>query len=386
MIPALILAVATFLAALVSAVHLAIGLRSLPRLRRIGPPPDEGAPRVSVVVAARNEARNVAAAVGTLRAQDYPNYEVVVVNDRSTDGTGAILDRLRETTPGGSSAELRVLHVGTLPEGWLGKNHALQRGAEEATGTVLLFTDADVMMHPDTLARAVAMLERGGLDHLAVAPRIHVGGAWATATVAVFLVAFSAFFRPWRARDPQSRHHIGIGAFNLVRTDAYRSIGGHRDIALRPDDDVKLGQRLKRAGHRQAAAIGRDHLSVEWYASLRAMARGLRKNTFAVVDYRLSLVALATLLPVVFTFGPILALGLTDGVTMWLNAGVVALGVFTVADTARIHGLPLWVGLAYPIGSALLLWMVWSAALRAVLGGGIEWRGTRYRLDELRKR
>lgn len=361
--------------------QLVVGLRSLPRLAQDpnpALPPDP--PRVSIVVAARNEVRQIAGAMMTLLAQDYPELEVVAVDDRSGDGTGSILDRLA-----GQHNRLRVLHIAELPPRWLGKNHALQRGAELATGDLILFTDADVMMRAEAVRRGVSLMARWELDHLAVAPRIHAGGPWATMAVASFLVLFSTLFRPWKARDAGSRHFIGVGAFNLVRATAYRAIGGHGSVALRPDDDVRLGRALKEAGYRQAAASGRDTVSVEWYPSLPAMARGLRKNAFAVVDYRLSRVFAATLLPVLFIFWPLAALALTSGAVWWLNAGVVVVGALTVGATARAHGLPLWTALAYPVGSVLLLWIVWSAALRAVTTGSVEWRGTEYPLEELRR-
>ena len=404
--PLTLLALATLAASLVLAAQLARGLRSLPKLRAVPPIDPAAAPRVSIIVAARDEARRIAAAANTLLSQDYPRYEVVAVDDRSTDGTGAILDRLAEGRAvrstdataasegsggggggggGGEGPALRVLHVTELPAGWLGKNHALHRGAELARGELLLFTDADVLMRPDALSRAVALLEREGVDHLAVAPRIHAGGAWTQAVVTVFLVVFSTFFRPWKARDPKSRWHIGIGAFNLVRASAYRAAGGHAAIRLRPDDDIRLGRRIKETGHRQTAAGGRDHLEVEWYPSLGAMARGLRKNTFAVAGYRLSVVAVGTLLPAVFIFWPVAALFLTTGATWWLNAAVVAVGLGVTTDTARGHGLPLWTGLAYPVGALLFLAIVWLAAIRAVTRGSVEWRGTEYGLEELRR-
>ncbi|MFP4624056.1 MAG: glycosyltransferase family 2 protein, partial [Gemmatimonadota bacterium] len=255
-----------------------------------------------------------------------------------------------------------------------------------AEGDLLLFTDADIIMRRDALRRAVSLMAAEGVDHLAVAPRVHTGSGWATTVLAVFLVLFSTVFRPWKARDPKSRFHIGVGAFNLVRAAAYREIGGHRSIALRPDDDVRLGRALKGAGYRQEAASGRDSIRVEWYPSLPAMARGLRKNAFAVVEYRLSLVAAGTLLPLVFIFWPVTALLVTTGAVWWSNLAIVGLGVLTTGATARGHGLPLWTGLTYPVGSALLVWIVWAAALRAVWTGSVEWRGTHYSLDKLRGR
>ncbi|MDX1674391.1 MAG: glycosyltransferase family 2 protein [Longimicrobiales bacterium] len=376
--PLLILAAVTLLVVVLLSVDLLVGLRSLPRLSdadRSG-----RAPTVSVVLAARDEADHIAQAVQSLLDQDHPALEIVAVDDRSTDGTGQILDRLAE-----AHARVRVLHVRTLPDGWLGKNHALQRGAEAATGELLLFTDADVMMAPGAVSRAVGVLERDGLDHLAVAPRIRAGTAAATMTVAVFLALFSAVFRPWKARDPESRFHIGIGAFNLIRAEAYHSIGGHRTVALRPDDDVRLGRALKEEGFRQATAIGIGLTEVEWYPTLRAMARGLRKNAFAVVEYRLSLVAAGTAIPFLFIFWPVAALLVTTGAVWWLNAAIVVGGAVVIFDTARAHGLPAWTALTYPLASAILLWIVWAAALRALRKGTIEWRGTEYPLSRLRQ-
>lgn len=388
------LAVATLGAAVALFIEAAIGLRTLPTLRGTRPVARELARPVSIVVAARNEERHIEAALGTLLAQDYPELEVIVVDDRSNDRTGAILDRVadrwrreseRAAREGHRRPVLRIVHLKELPAGWLGKNHALQRGAEQATGELILFTDADVMLRPDALLRAVGLLERQGLDHLAVAPRIHAGGPWATMTVAVFLIVFGLVFKPWKARDPKSRHHIGIGAFNLVRTEAYRSIGGHAAVALRPDDDVRLGRRLKEAGFRQAAAIGRNTVLVEWYPSLRAMARGLRKNSFAVLDYRLLPLVAGTLLPIIFDFWPVIALAVTEGMVLRLNIAIVIVGVLATWDAARVHGQPRWVAFTYPLGAVFLLWIVWSAALAVLRAGGIEWRDTRYALEELRR-
>lgn len=372
----------------------AIGLRTLPTLRDTRPVAPEHARPVSIVVAARDEERHIEGAVGTMLAQEYPAFEVVVVNDRSTDGTGAILDRLEErwreeseraAREGHTRPRLRVLHLDERPDGWLGKNHALHRGAAAADGEILLFTDADVMMRHDALSRAVGLLERRGLDHVAVAPRIHVGGPWARMALATFLLLFSAYFKPWRARSPRSRRHIGVGAFNLLRADAYRAIGGHTSIAMRPDDDLRLGHRLKEAGYRQAAAIGRNTVLVEWYPSLRAMAHGLRKNTFAAVGYRMLPILGGTVAAVVFTFWPVIALALTEGMALRLNLAIVLVAFVHHWDLAATYGQPRWVAFTYPIGGLFILWIVWAATLSTLRTGSIEWRGTRYSLEELRR-
>ncbi len=375
--PLLLLAGLTLATTLILGFSLVRGLLSMPKLRNAGRP--ERTPAVTVVMAARDEVGSIAAAAHSILRQDYPALELVAVDDRSTDGTGEILAHLAE-----EHASMRVLHVDALPDGWLGKNHALQQGAEAATGELILFTDADVILRPQAVTRAVALMERDALDHLAVAPRIRAGSAVATMTVAVFLALFSTVFRPWKARDPKSRFHIGIGAFNLVRAEAYRSIGGHRAVALRPDDDVRLGRAIKAAGFLQAAAVGTTMAEVEWYPTFPAMARGLRKNAFAVVEYRLGLVAAGTLVPVLFIFWPLVALVVTGGWVWWLNLGVVLAGAATILFTGRAHSLPGWTAVTFPLGSLLLLWIVWAAALRVLRTGTVEWRGTEYPLDRLR--
>ncbi|MCA1734075.1 MAG: glycosyltransferase, partial [Acidobacteria bacterium] len=209
------------------------------RLRSLSSLPATGDdwPRVSVVVAGRNEEAAVEDAVVSLLALDYPDLEIVFVNDRSDDATGSILDRLAASDP-----RLRVIHVTELPEGWLGKNHALHLGAARASGTVLLFTDADVMFEPSTLRRAVRYLLDRNLDHLAASPRIVVRSPIVGMFVASFGLFFSIFSKPWRASGPNPKHHVGIGAFNLVKSSTYRRVGGHEPIRMRPDDDMKLAK------------------------------------------------------------------------------------------------------------------------------------------------
>src|SRR5690606_5030460 len=144
-----------------------VGVRFIDWLRDVEVPADFAWPRVSIIVPARNEEREIEAALQSVLHLDYPDYEVMVVNDRSTDGTGAILERMQSAYP-----QLRVATVTELPRGWLGKNHAMYFGAQQASGELLLFTDADIVMRPDTLRRAVYYLEREKLDLLPMTPRV----------------------------------------------------------------------------------------------------------------------------------------------------------------------------------------------------------------------
>jgi cellulose synthase/poly-beta-1,6-N-acetylglucosamine synthase-like glycosyltransferase len=373
------LALLTLVLSLATLAQLLVAARQLRPLAGTAPLGDAEMPSMTVVVAARNEAPGIEAGMRSLLALDAPRLEVVAVDDRSDDATGAILDRLAE-----GDARLRVVHVTELPDGWLGKNHALWLGAGGATGELLLFTDADVVMAPDTLRRAAGVMRAGNLDHLTAGPHVDMPG-WLLQTFGVwFGLMFALYARPWKAKDPRSRAHVGVGAFNLMRADAYRRIGTHRAIAMRPDDDMKLGKLVKKHGLRQDFVNAMTHVRVEWYHSIAEALRGLRKNGFAGVDYRISLVLLGTVMMPLFFIWPYVAVWVTDGPTRLLNAAVVAIGLLVFAGAARQQRVRWWYGVAYPLAVVLFLVAVWNATLYALLHQGIEWRGTHYPLDQLK--
>lgn len=378
--PLLVLALVTLVGWAAVGVWLAWGNRRIDFLAREPPLSEDELPSLTVVVPARNEARKIEPALRSVLGQEYPALDVLAVDDRSTDDTGAILDRMA-----GRHERLRVLHLDELPEGWLGKNHALARGAERARGELLLFTDADVVMRPDVLRRAVGYLTRRGLDHITVIPDLKMPGVALEAVTGTFKMLFGLWFRPWRAADPDSDRYVGTGAFNLVRSEAYREVGGHDPIALRPADDLKLGRLLKRAGFRQAAVFGTSMLSVEWYSRVVELVRGLDKNAFAVAGYSLARVALGSVGLLLFLTWPGVALFVTGGSVQLLNAGILLVLSLLYADTARFYGHSPWHGPALPLTAALMAFIGWRSALRALVTGRIVWRDTAYSLDALRE-
>jgi cellulose synthase/poly-beta-1,6-N-acetylglucosamine synthase-like glycosyltransferase len=232
-------------------------------------PKDQTAPPLSIVVAACNEEEKLAPAFRSLMAQEYPgDLQIVAVNDRSTDSTPALLDQLaREAPPG---ATVLVLHLDTLPPGWLGKTHALYQGAHRATGTWILFTDADVVFGPDALSRAINLAERDKLDHLVAFFGLDLRGFLEN----VFGLAFSLFFflrfRPWHVRNPRRKEYLGIGGFNLIRRSSYETIGTHRAIALEVADDMELGHRVKVAGLASDVVGAKDLVQVVGRKGCRA--------------------------------------------------------------------------------------------------------------------
>ena len=362
-----------------SGIDILIGLSRIEPLAGVAPRSGPG-PLVTLITAARDEARGIEAAARSLLAQDYPALEFVMVNDRSSDQTGAILDRLAV-----QDSRVRVVHVGELPPGWLGKNNALARGAAAARGEWLLFADADIVMDPTTVARAVAYVERSGLDHLTLLPELVMPGLLLKAFVSSFVIWLSAYLRPWKARDPGSRRFVGVGAFNLVRASRYAAAGGHQPIRLRPDDDLKLGKLLKRSGARQDLVLGRGLVSVEWYHSLGEAIDGLMKNSFAAVEYNPVLMVAGAAGYLVIGLGPLAAALLGHGVVQVLGAAGAGFLLVTHFRGAREAGAPLRAALLYPVVSVILAWILVRALVLNLRHGGITWRGTFYPLSELRK-
>ena len=213
---------------------------------------------------------------------------------------------------------------------------------------------------------------------------MRVPGLALNAFMAAFGVFFSLYSRPWKARDPRSRAHIGIGAFNLIRAAAYRAIGGHRAIAMRPDDDMKLGKVVKKHGFRQDVVSGRGFIVVEWYASLRELVDGLMKNAFAGVDYSLLKVAGSTMALFLMNVWPFIAVFVTGGLTRVLYGVCVLLIVLIFSISARFGGAPVVFVVAYPVAALLFAYIIWRSALIAVTRGTITWRGTAYPLAAMR--
>jgi glycosyltransferase involved in cell wall biosynthesis len=375
--PLFYLACLTLVLVLVIAVELAAGNRKARWLGSIEPA--KRGPKVSLVVAARNEQRNVRQAIQSLLSQTYPNLEIIVIDDRSTDSTGRILDELAA-----SDKRLNVVHIKELPPGWLGKCNALHTGAAKATGDWILFADADIVMEKSSVSRAVTFVEEEKLDHLAIGPRIEVTGLLPNAFCAFFGMAFTAYFKPWRVSDPKSRYYIGVGAFNMIRAAAYRSFGGHGTIAMRPDDDMMLGKLVKKHGFRQDVLFGGSLMCVEWYCSFRELVQGLMKNSFAGTGYSVAVVVAATLLHLVGSVWPFAALFLTEGPVWCLNLLIVATLIGTSADSARFYGIHPWYGLTYPLGVLIFFYILWRATIVTLWNDGIDWRGTHYPLKELK--
>ena len=368
--------------AALAAICLVLLVINILTVRRLGASrrPAGPRPRASIVVPARDEAGEIEAAVRSHLAQDYPDFEVVVVDDRSTDGTPAILARLAAEDP-----RLIVVTGVEPPEGWLGKPHALYQGARRAAGELLLFADADVRYGPAALSDAVAMLEGERLDLLALFPRIEMEGFWEN--VLMPYLAVSYFFGPafWVNSDAQRRYAAGGGAGMLVRSSAYRAAGGHEALRASVIDDIGLAIRVRRAGGRCRMAMADDQVRLRMYRGFRQVFDGFTKNMAFVFEGGLGLfLAISTFftflawsLPAAVLGAAVLGLDV-PAVDVRLAAWAFLLTVVARAALGLYLKYPLWTSVTQPFTAA-----VWAAITARSLTWRffhrrVRWRGRTY--------
>lgn len=357
-----------------------------PQLDELAQPELELLPRLSVIVPACNEAKTIEPALRSLLEVDYPKLEIIAINDRSDDETGELIEKVAA-----EDDRVRPIHIEQLPEGWLGKTHALHRGAAVATGEWLLFTDADVHYEPGALEHAVGAAIAQTMDHLTLVPDIHTHGLLGSALYETFGMLLLLSTRLDRVSNPGTEDFMGIGAFNLVRAEVFERSEGFERIRMEIADDFGLAMVINEAGGRTGAAYAPDDLSLEWYPSMGAMIRGLRKNAFAVMC-RFSYVRAVAMvaLMVFFIVGPFvgIAIGLSAPELLpwpWVCTALAVLATAVHAVVyAHIWDRPLLAQLLIPVGQLLVAWTMVRSAAHYWRNNGVDWRGTHYDLDELR--
>lgn len=338
-------------------------------------------PKISIILSALNEERDIEKALLTLVNLDYPHLEIIAINDRSTDKTPKILDRLQT-----QYSRLKVCHIKELPEGWFGKNNALHLGSQMAEGEWLLFTDADVNMRSDTLTKSISYVLQHKLDHLTIYENHQRHYFWLKILLLGLYVAYSIDKKPWRISYPWSKKSLGHGAFNLVNTKVYHQCGGHAAIAMECLDDLKLGSLLKNNGFRQDTVDGRDFVEREWYTSLMDMINGMKKNSFAYYDYHLLPACRDTFLALGFYIWPFIAVIFFDGPIRSLNLVNIALTLGVSVYVAKQFRLQKRYAIFYPIALSILIYTVFNSVFSVCRNKGVHWRGTYYSLQAIRSK
>ncbi|MFI8685292.1 glycosyltransferase [Rossellomorea sp. NPDC077527] len=358
--------------------------RGLSKLTSIeGLPVTDNGPLLSVIVPAKDEEETITESIVSQLKQDYSRIEWILVNDRSTDSTPEKLEALAEM-----DKRIRILHIDYLEAGWLGKNHALFKGYGISKGSLILFTDADILYKdPSTFSRAVAVLQSRKLDHLTLAPGIKSQTFWLKSFVAFFLFGFAFYKRPWKANDPSSKTGMGIGAFNLVTRSAYEEIGTHEKLKHMPDDDLQLGIIIKKKGKSQAFLTALRSLEVEWYHSLNEAFKGLEKNTFAGLHYSILLVSFAMAGVFCSTILPFLTLFSGDPLIATISLLIVFfIGITYLKVIKEMTNESPTLFLTLPVTAMIFIYSIARATFLTFKRGGIEWRGTIYPLKDLKQK
>ncbi len=345
-------------------------------------------PLISVCVPARNEARTIAACVEAIFSQTYPRLELIVVDDRSTDGTAEILDRLQSRFP-----NLIIAHGLPLPAGWAGKPHALHQAASLARGKWLCFIDADTVISPEALSSCYTKAIQTQADLFTIMTRQLTGTFWEKVLMPIVVTALSVGFPPRLVNDPRRHDAVANGQFILIRREAYDAIGGHVRIKDQIVDDKALAELIKWSGRRLILADGRALASTRMYTSLPEMWEGWTKNIYLGLRDRpaslvlgtigtVLLVAAALLLPLWPLFG---LYGYLEGAG-WTAIAIAVeslflCGVVLYARAAVSHamGIPRRYALTTPLGSGLFAAMMLASAWKVLSGRGVTWRGRTYK-------
>jgi glycosyltransferase involved in cell wall biosynthesis len=307
-----------------------------------------------------------------------------LVDDRSTDATGTIMDAYVRQQAIGKQPTLEVIHMKTLPAGWLGKTHAMSVATQQSHSEYVLFTDADVLFSPSVLRRAVAYAEQSRADHLVVLPTMQVMTRGEGIVLGFFQVLGIWASRLWRVSDvASSRDFVGVGAFNLVRRAAFESIGGWAPQRMAVLEDVTLGRRMKLAGMRQRVAYAPGLVLVHWASGAIGLVRVMTKNLFSSCNFRPLLMLGACGWIMVFCLAPLAALAwwptLLPGLLVLCCIGAI---YRVMGAVSRIDARYAWL---YPLGAAAFVWAMLRSMMVVLWRGGVVWRGTFYALHELRR-
>ncbi|MGE5374355.1 MAG: glycosyltransferase [Bacteroidota bacterium] len=354
-------------------------------------PPPPNAPLISVCIPARNEERNIRACVESVLAQDYPNLEIIVLDDRSTDRTSEILGGLvmehQEQAP-----RLIIINGSNLPSGWAGKPHALYQASAAARGEWLCFIDADTFLDPSALSSCYTKAIETRADMFTIMTFQVLDSFWEKVVMPLVLTALSVGFSPRKVNDPKRRDAIANGQFILIKRPVYDAIGGHESVKDQIVEDKAIAEQVKWNGHRLIVADGLAMARTRMYTSLPEMWEGWTKNIYLGLRDQKGLLYLgvfgATVALIAALFLPVWPL---LGIFWLLNSGGWMAGsvlleslvfwgylIAVRAGVAKAMEISPWYALTTPAGAAVFAAMMITSAFRVISGKGVSWKGRLY--------
>jgi Glycosyl transferase family 2 len=357
--------------------------KTIPLISKIKPKHMINPPKISVIIPACNEEKTIEQAMHSRLQENYPNMEFILIDDRSTDNTRAIATKIAD-----QDDRVELVCINELPEGWIGKVHALYRGTQHASGDWILFSDADVHVKNGTMNRVIDYCLEHQVDHLCLLPEFYSGKVIVDTTVNVFIKALLITGTSWRVRNPKSRAYAGAGAFNLVRTAAFKQTDGFQWLKMELVDDVSLGLLMKRINGFQSDILNaREWVSVKWYTNFRDMKIGIGRALYAgigncmaiplmimaVLGFMMDMVAYVAIIPMGIPWLPV------------AGAALIILSLIVSVLAARLTERSIIPALLLPIGNTIAFLLTIRAAVLGAIRGGIIWRGTFYAKKDLQK-
>jgi chlorobactene glucosyltransferase len=363
--------------------------RQSPRLETLDRTSIKRFPQVSVILPARNEDRYIARCLDSLLGQDYPNFEIIAINDSSTDRTGEIMKAY-------AAKDSRVIHVNASPkpEGWTGKNWACYQGYLHARGELLMFTDADSRHLPSAMSLAVGQVVSQNLDALTAVPRLICNDFWTKMTLPVLATFLHTRFSPLRVNDPNTKTGYFFGSFFLITRSTYEAVGTHKGVREELVEDGALGGKVKASKFRMKMVRGESQIDAVWARDLPTLWQGLRRFMIPVyyqdkAGAYMMVMAVFFILFAPFVSLPYLVLGsslagnISFPILLGLQVSAIALIMITVAAQCRfaIFENPLY-AFAAPLSGGLISFSFLSAIVDANKKGAVSWRDRNYTITK----
>ncbi len=363
------------------------------RFRKLHPPllpaSVTAGPKVSVIVPARNEEKNIVNCLAHLTVQNYPDYEIIVVNDRSSDRTAELVDAAAKTSPrlpDGRQVAVRRVDIEKLPDGWTGKNYAVFTGSKAARGEWFLFTDADTTHRPHCLSTAMATVLKQEIDLLTLAPETECRTFWENVVQPIAVSSIALWFDPVKINDPKSGVVIANGQFMLVSRDVYEATGGNGSVRSEVVEDVEYARRVVAAGHTVRFLDGTQLYATRMYSTLKEIKTGWTRIFTHLFQKKLLPVFEKIFLFLFFSLLPFAALAYEtalkisgsssfDAAVFTLALGVSAwIVVIRFAGNKMVRSNP-WYAFAHPLGSLIMVWILTICVWRILANRPSPWRG-----------
>ena len=361
-------------------VYLTVNMIYLVRLDPVSQKLDDP-PMVSVCVPARDEERGIRACLESLLKQDYPEFEVIVVNDHSTDHTGELIRELAE-----KDSRLIALDGEELPTGWLGKPFALHQAFQKAKGEILLFTDADPVFEPNALRTAVFTMQERKLDALTLMPKAEFGSFWERAVQPTIFGFIGSLTRFGKVNSQDHKSAMGFGAFLMFKRSAYEAISGHEGGKADVLEDVLIAKRLKKAGFKLLVADAKRLFSIRMYYGFREIWIGWRKNMFLAMKRSVARALYYVFMVLAFVLTPYLVLGwnvVVGSDLLWIGLSLFGVSMVSAATikTCDELGLGRINACLFPIGAVVMAAIMINSMIQVLVFSRTEWRGRVYSVE-----